>query len=1211
MIISLYRLHVKINLLVIFILLNFKLFSQSNFELTVQKGHASSSIISAKFSHDGKYVISTALDNTLKLWDSYSGILIYTLVIDRVKISCASFSTNDQFIILKTEDDNSRLYETKTGKLVVNIFDSFSNNNIKDIISPDAQYMLRLDLNRNLYLIELKSQNKKLLLPHAKDLKYFDFIRDGNFVVTHNGTLIKLWNTGSAKLFSFIPYTDKVDKVFFPKDFSKLIVVSKDLNQFIFFSDTNNSFVKQRKFEINFIPTGIRINKSKLEFYTDYISEIYDLSVAMENRAEWGLGNSNANTKQDLVKVSPDFNYVAKVYDFNRMYITARYSNPGSKNNFYAKVNSIDFSPDSKRIVIATEEGKSIVLSVAAIKELAILQGYSNSFLLKAKFSPKGKFVGVMTQRPSTLEKIYPASIKVYDWKSAKQILNIAGVYHYMDKTGLFFSPDDRYMIIPTYDQYTNSKPEAKVFDLTDHKELYTIKFPLNHGDEKRLFSDNGRLIFDYKDGQVIETTTSKVLFDLYQLDPNINNQISYFGRSVYDFINFSPNGKYVATAYTNPMNRNSIFRLWSVGERKIIYENDDAKIDVGKVDFTPDSKYAVVFFGDSIRLLSINENNHTDIILPSLKSNFVGFSPDGKYYSILNDSTIKIFLTASGKIWFQQHISYLNEFRFVDLKFSEDHNHVIIHKTNDKKLRYGYFYPIQHSFEMLDLKTRIINESFISNSINDIDFDTGDELSIKNLFYGFEVSKTQSGKKLFTCIVYDDGGYSFIAPDKTYLSLPPESVNNLFWRNDLTVISFKQMDIRYNRPDKILTAIGDTDISLIKAYRNAWEKRIKNLHFDTSQFQNGFSIPEVEILNRDSIAHEAENDMISVHFKGSDHFNKLDRFNVWVNGVPVYGRRGLSLSEKKSKNFEMSIVIKLSNGINEIEASLTNENGIESFRKPLVVNYSPPVKETETVRFIGIGIDRFANSNYDLQYSVKDIRDLSLKLKEKFKSNVKIDTLFNKNVTVSNIKALKKKLLQTTEDDKVIIAYSGHGLFSKDYDYFLSTYPVDFDDPKQNGLPYDELEDLLDSIPARKKLMLIDACHSGEVDKEELMAIDATADSMKLKKGVKVVVYKKNDKELGLEKSFELMQSLFANVGASTGATIIAAAAGTQFALERGDLRNGVFTYSILEVMNKYSTMTIGNVKKIVSERVQQLTNGLQKPMSRSETIVSDWNLW
>ena len=48
----------------------------------------------------------------------------------------------------------------------------------------------------------------------------------------------------------------------------------------------------------------------------------------------------------------------------------------------------------------------------------------------------------------------------------------------------------------------------------------------------------------------------------------------------------------------------------------------------------------------------------------------------------------------------------------------------------------------------------------------------------------------------------------------------------------------------------------------------------------------------------------------------------------------------------------------------------------------PLIVNYTPETKQKETTYFIGIGIDQFADTSYNLQYSVKDIRDLSAKLK-------------------------------------------------------------------------------------------------------------------------------------------------------------------------------------------------------------------------------------
>lgn len=88
-------------------------------------------------------------------------------------------------------------------------------------------------------------------------------------------------------------------------------------------------------------------------------------------------------------------------------------------------------------------------------------------------------------------------------------------------------------------------------------------------------------------------------------------------------------------------------------------------------------------------------------------------------------------------------------------------------------------------------------------------------------------------------------------------------------------------------------------------------------------------------------------------------------------------------------------------------------------------------------------------------------------------------------------------------------------------------------------------------------------------------------------------------------------MQTLFVNVGKGTGATIISASGGVQFAQERSDLGHGVFTYSLIEVMKKYSTIKISALKKYIGERVTELTNGLQVPTSRSELVSVDWDVW
>ncbi|HTH32697.1 MAG TPA: hypothetical protein VL946_15205, partial [Lacibacter sp.] len=67
----------------------------------------------------------------------------------------------------------------------------------------------------------------------------------------------------------------------------------------------------------------------------------------------------------------------------------------------------------------------------------------------------------------------------------------------------------------------------------------------------------------------------------------------------------------------------------------------------------------------------------------------------------------------------------------------------------------------------------------------------------------------------------------------------------------------------------------------------------------------------------------------------------------------------------------------------------------------------------------------------------------------------------------------------------------------------------------------------------------------------------------------------------------------------------------GVQFAQERDDLENGVFTFCLLEALEKQKNINVSQLKKIVGERVEQLTNGLQKPTTRNELKDFDWIVW
>lgn len=366
---------------------------------------------------------------------------------------------------------------------------------------------------------------------------------------------------------------------------------------------------------------------------------------------------------------------------------------------------------------------------------------------------------------------------------------------------------------------------------------------------------------------------------------------------------------------------------------------------------------------------------------------------------------------------------------------------------------------------------------------------------------------------------------------------------------------------------------------------------------------------PKLEISNKNQLPFSVNKNAITLAIKAQSE-SAITHLHIVANGVPIYGENGLPLEKQNIQS--LSQKIELQTGNNTLQVYVEDENGIISTTETvnIVANYN----YTPKTYFIGIGINRFLDSTQNLSYSVKDIYDLKNAFKTKLGEQLVSYMFTDEDVKVANITNLKSVLEQTNVNDKVIISYSGHGLLNKQFDYYLSTSNIDFRRPEKNGLPYKALEILLDSIPARQKLLFIDACHSGEVDKEAIknmkVVLGDTTNNLKQgsKSGIELLV---DESTVGLKNSFELMQELFVDVGRGTGTNIISAAAGTQVAYEKGDLKNGVFTYCILQMLKEHPNCTVQQLKEFVSTEVERLTNGLQKPTSRNEVVGFNWQVW
>ncbi len=459
--------------------------------------------------------------------------------------------------------------------------------------------------------------------------------------------------------------------------------------------------------------------------------------------------------------------------------------------------------------------------------------------------------------------------------------------------------------------------------------------------------------------------------------------------------------------------------------------------------------------------------------------------------------------------------------------------------------------------------------------------------------------------------IAYNQLDYIILSPNNYYKTSKGQN-QGIGFRYKEQLYTFDQFDIRFNQPHRVLADLGVSKYST-KIYEKAWLKRLKKVGFTPEDLEGEIALPTIQVAQKTSVPLQVNTNKLELQLTANDPSYNLDRLLVYINDVPVPQLQGIALS---GNQLDTTITIQLSAGKNLVKLSVVNSKGLESLRETFEIAYTSPQPKAPNLYILTVGVSEFEQVERNLKFAKKDGQDLVKKMKKSnYFDRVKVLEYYNEKATKASLITQATEFLATaTLEDQVLIYISSHGLLDTDLNYYLAMYDTDFDDPASAGLPYEAISDLLDNLTCRNRLVLIDACHSGEVDTEDVASIQrlvpaSTNVHVNNKSGTTMIRPK-----TGLKNSFAYMKTLFNDLAIGTGATVISAAGGFEFALESDDWNNGVFTYAFLEGLqsgnadlNRDGLVRVSEIKSYVMTQVDLLTEGKQHPTTRGENNVTD----
>lgn len=467
-----------------------------------------------------------------------------------------------------------------------------------------------------------------------------------------------------------------------------------------------------------------------------------------------------------------------------------------------------------------------------------------------------------------------------------------------------------------------------------------------------------------------------------------------------------------------------------------------------------------------------------------------------------------------------------------------------------------------------------------------------------------------------------DAGGEWLIYTNDGYFDASRSGADLVAMVKGLEVFAVDQFAIKNNRPDVILRRFGLGTPAVLAHYESRFERRLRRAGLTAERLRSDLHVPEATIVRV-----KTEGKVVDLQLKLKDTTFPLKHYNVYVNDVPLFGASGKEIGGKDRALTER---IELTEGTNRIEVSCTNGVGVESYRAQTVVEYTN--KTRGSLFYVGFGVSKYKDERLDLEFAHKDAHDLGRVLgsaKREF-DRVEVKTFQNEEVGPEAFVRAKAFLESAGVDDTVVVFIAGHGVHAGDREgtYYYVVHATEVNRLAETAVNFDVVEGLVQGIRARRRLVLLDTCESGELDDErDARSALPTGGARGLRSrairglrvdpgggtahGAKTGPAPTTAPNLRRSYLSQRDRYVYSDVSRRSGAIVLASAQGTESSYESQDTQNGFFTYELIASLSASSAdvdrdgwLNTRELRDSVTRAVSQRSAGRQNPTIDRDNI-------